>query len=103
MNEVYKKAIEEQGERGKPIFLANFTISKSQTFGASKKVKKEFTKVKRVVCAGNLAQIKTDKLVLFNCLVLLLGDKKKAVKADFSKYAIEEIEIISFHGYSAAK
>lgn len=103
MNEIYKKAIDEQGEKGKPIFLANFRLSKSRFYGNSKVPHKSYQSANNIVCAGYIGIIKTEQRVMFNCLVKCLGGKDQASKEDFTKWRIEEVEIVSFHGYSADK
>jgi len=100
MNEIYDKALKEIGTRGAPIFLTNLVVSKSQFFGSSKVPKKTFLKAKKIVASGTIEQIKKDKQTLFSALVLILGDKKKASTVDIKAYKIEEVEIVSFHGYS---
>jgi len=102
MNKTYNDALQEQGSHGKPIFLINVTLSKSQTFGASKRVKKEFFQIKKIVAAGTIEQVKQDPRVKLSCLVQLLG-KQQAFKAERSKYTIEDFEVLSFHGYSIIK
>jgi len=122
MNSIYNDALEAQGSHGKPIFLINATLSKSQTFGVSKRVKKEFFCAKKIVAAGTIEQMKEDPHVLLSCLVQILG-KQQAFKADRSKYKIEDeivqvlnekgvnepfvknegVFVISFHGYSLHK
>lgn len=115
MSKIYKDAIEQQGDKGAPIFLTNLVLAKYQTFGASKKVKKEFFHVNKIVASGTLKQIQNDPKTLLACLIKLYG-KEKAFKSDRSKYKIENelnhngtailkesIEIISFHGYSNHK
>jgi hypothetical protein len=103
MNEIYQNAIDQQGEKGKPIFLANFRLSKSRFYGNAKTPSKSYVNVKQIVCAGKLGEIKADKSILYSCLVKVLGSKDSASKEDREKWKIEEVEIISFHGYSAEK
>jgi hypothetical protein len=121
MSKIYKDAIDQQGDKGASIFLTNLIIAKHQTFGASKRIKKEFFHIKKIVASGTLKQIQNSPTVLLACLVKLYG-KEKAFKTDRSKYFIEDeivtikkdgafydtikteaIEIISFHGYSFDK
>jgi len=121
MSKIYKDAIDQQGEKGAPIFLTNLVLSKYQTFGASKRMKKEFFHIKKIVASGTLKQIQSDPKTLLACLVKLYG-KEKAFKEDRLKYKIEDefievtidgkqvnrfkteaIEVISFHGYSHHK
>ena len=86
MNEIYNKAHEERGKRGKPIFLVNLKVSKTRFYGNSKKPHKTFSTIERKVSSGTIDQMKKDL-------------KTQIFKLD-NDYRIEEVEIISFHGYS---
>lgn len=96
-NPVYVQAILNQGLKGKPIFCCDIQFYYLRSRG-NKKVK-EFTTAKKIVVSGNLEQIKKDPKTLYNCL-RYTSSKEDAHKADKSKYGIESIEIVSFHGYS---
>lgn len=122
MNSIYTTALEAQGSHGKPIFLTNISLCKLTKFGASKRLKREYFKAKKIVAAGTIEQIKNDPRVLLSALVQILG-KPQALKADRTKYIIDEeivnsvdkngnpflfkkteaVEFISFHGYSMHK
>jgi len=94
---VYNNAINNQKDNGQPIFFVNLVFYQLVKRGV--KIKKVFEKANKVVVSGTIEQIKKEPLNMYNCLKAAYG-REYAHKADKTKFGIEEIEFISFHGYS---
>lgn len=94
MSAIYQKAIDEQGDRGAPIFLTNLTICSVRYYGT--KPKKTYFEVSEIVTKGTIKEIEKDPSALKRALKKHFGGKDR----DEGKYSVYAVEIISFHGYS---
>lgn len=103
MNDIYKKAINEQGTQGAPIFCANLKIYKVIKHGNSTKTKREYYTVKEKVVSGTEMEIKYDKVLLKQIITKLFDYKTACEEMTKGRFFIDEIEILQFLSYSFNK
>jgi hypothetical protein len=99
MNEIYKKAIENQGEKGEPIFFGEIRLFKATKKGNTIKTTKTYYKAVKIVFSGNLGNVKADRYVLLSCLVRIFDKKKAFEERKTGAWFIDSFIVEKFLGY----
>lgn len=96
---IYIDAIENQGEKGDPIFYGEIKLFKTTKKGNSPKILRTYHTARKIVFQGNLAQIKADKAVLLSCLTFIYDKKKAFEERKTEAWFIDSVNIEKFLGY----
>jgi hypothetical protein len=96
---IYLDAIENQGEKGDPIFYGEIKLFKTTKKGNSPKILRTHYTARKIVFQGNLAKIKADKAVLLSCLTFIYDKKKAFEERKTGAWFIDSVNIEKFLGY----
>jgi len=96
---IYIDAMQNQGERGEPIFFGEIGFFKATKKGNSTKILKVHYTARKIVFSGTLTQIKTDYAVLFSCLRSIYPKEKAFLERKTGAWFIDKIIIEKFLGY----
>jgi hypothetical protein len=99
MNEIYKNAVENQGEKGEPIFFGEIRLFKATKKGNSIKITKTFFNARKMVFSGKLENVKTDRLLLLSCLNSFFDKKKAFEERKSGVWFIDSLTVEKFLGY----
>lgn len=96
---IYIEAVENQGEKGDPIFYGEIKLFKTTKKGNSPKILRTYHTARKIVFQGNLAKIKADKAVLLSCLTFIYDKKKAFEERKTGAWFIDSVNVEKFLGY----